>query len=104
MAATARSPEGNEPLKVLVAGVGHLGKNHARVYTELKGVVLEGVVDSDPARAREIGEKLGLSRERVRQLEARAIEKLDERVRPPPTNAIIMQKIATGSELKNATL
>ena len=60
MAATARRPEGNEPLKVLVAGVGHLGKNHARVYTELDGVVLEGVVDSDPDRAMEIGEKLGI--------------------------------------------
>ena len=43
MATSARRPAENEPVRVLVAGVGHLGKNHARVYTELDGVVLEGV-------------------------------------------------------------
>ena len=60
MATNARRPQGNEPIHVLVAGVGHLGKSHARVYTELDGVVLEAVVDSDPVRAREIGDRLGV--------------------------------------------
>jgi len=32
-------------LKVAVVGVGHLGKEHARVYAELPGVELYGVVD-----------------------------------------------------------
>jgi predicted dehydrogenase len=39
-------------------GVGHLGKQHARVYRELEGVQLVGLVDRDEERAREIGAKL----------------------------------------------
>ena len=57
---TPRRPEGKEPIHVLVAGVGHLGKHHARVYTELDGVILECVVDSNPAIAKEVGERLGV--------------------------------------------
>ena len=60
MPSPPRRPEGKEPIHVLVAGVGHLGKNHARVYTELEGVVLEGVVDSNSAIAKEVGERLGV--------------------------------------------
>jgi predicted dehydrogenase len=41
-------------LRVGVIGVGSLGQHHARVYTELPGVILAGVADADPARAREI--------------------------------------------------
>ena len=92
MAVTVRRPEGNEPLKVLVAGVGHLGKNHARVYTELGGVVLECVVDSDPARAKEIGEKLGvpyfaeITRELLSRVHAASI------VTPTPTHADVARQ------------
>jgi len=39
--------------KVAVIGVGHLGKQHARLYAELEGVELTGVVDILEARARE---------------------------------------------------
>ncbi|HTB62358.1 MAG TPA: Gfo/Idh/MocA family oxidoreductase [Opitutales bacterium] len=42
------------PLRAGVAGVGYLGQHHARVYTELPGVVLAGVYDTNPARAAEI--------------------------------------------------
>src|SRR5216117_505010 len=38
--------------KVAVIGVGHLGKQHARLYAELGGLV--GVVDIQKARAEEI--------------------------------------------------
>jgi len=44
-------------VKVGVIGVGHLGQHHARIYKELKGTELVGVVDSDPARAAEIAKK-----------------------------------------------
>lgn len=41
-----------------VLGVGNLGQHHARVYTQIKGVELVGVVDPDEARARELAKKL----------------------------------------------
>lgn len=40
-------------IKCGVAGVGYLGKQHARVYHELAGVKLVGVYDIDGARAKE---------------------------------------------------
>jgi predicted dehydrogenase len=40
--------------KVAVIGVGHLGKQHARLYSELEDVQLTGVVDILEPRAREI--------------------------------------------------
>ena len=49
-----------EPIAVLVAGVGHLGKEHARVYKELDNVELVGVVDAQQERAREIGADLAI--------------------------------------------
>jgi predicted dehydrogenase len=54
----ARRPGSNEPVNVLVIGVGHLGRQHARVYRELDGARLVGVVDSDPEKAREVGTNL----------------------------------------------
>ena len=53
-----RRPSSNEPVSVLVIGVGHLGKEHARVYRALEGARLLGVVDRDPERAREVGSRL----------------------------------------------
>jgi predicted dehydrogenase len=41
---------------VAVIGVGHLGKQHARLYSELEGVELSGVVDILEPRATEIAE------------------------------------------------
>ncbi len=49
--------ETRQPLRAGVIGVGSLGQHHARVYTQLPGVRLAGVVDADPARAREIAKK-----------------------------------------------
>jgi predicted dehydrogenase len=46
------------PLKVGVVGVGHLGKEHARIYRELPESELVGISDSDPAKqekAKELG-------------------------------------------------
>lgn len=41
-------------IKVAVIGVGHLGRQHARLYAELHGVELVGVVDILNSRAEEI--------------------------------------------------
>jgi len=41
-------------IKVAVIGVGHLGRQHARLYAELHGVELVGVVDIVNSRAEEI--------------------------------------------------
>jgi predicted dehydrogenase len=45
-------------IKVAVVGVGHLGQHHARIYTELPGVELVGVVDVAEARRREVACRL----------------------------------------------
>jgi predicted dehydrogenase len=44
-------------VRVAVIGVGHLGKNHARVLKELPSAELVAVVDTDPKKATEIGER-----------------------------------------------
>jgi predicted dehydrogenase len=44
-----------EPVRVGVVGVGYVGQHHARIYSELPGVELVGVVDIDEARLRELG-------------------------------------------------
>ena len=44
-------------LKVGVVGVGHLGKEHARVYAGLEDAELVGVVDSDADAARSVARK-----------------------------------------------
>lgn len=41
-------------VKVGVVGVGHLGRQHARLYSELEGAKLAGVVDAIEPRAKEI--------------------------------------------------
>ncbi len=48
-----------QPLRVAVVGVGHMGRHHARVYSELEGCELVAVVDKNLDRAREIAGKHG---------------------------------------------
>lgn len=49
---------GMGPVRVGVVGVGHLGCHHARVYTEILGTQLVGVVDTNEERACAVGETL----------------------------------------------
>ncbi|HOA99109.1 MAG TPA: Gfo/Idh/MocA family oxidoreductase [Candidatus Atribacteria bacterium] len=44
-------------MRVGVIGVGYLGQHHARVYSELPGVELVGVVDINKERAKEVAER-----------------------------------------------
>jgi len=46
-------------LRVGVIGLGAMGKNHARVYSELPGVELVGICDIEEELARTIAEKYG---------------------------------------------
>lgn len=45
------------PLRCGAVGVGRMGQHHARVYAEMEGVELVGVVDANYERAQEIAEK-----------------------------------------------
>jgi len=49
-----RPVSASDPLPVAVVGVGHMGRHHARIYSQMPGVKLAAVVDRDAARAREI--------------------------------------------------
>lgn len=50
---------GNHPLKVAVVGVGHLGREHARIYAGMEGVDLVAVADLKEDRAREVASASG---------------------------------------------
>jgi len=46
----------SKPLRAAVVGVGHMGRHHARILSELEEVDLVGVVDKDASRAQQIAE------------------------------------------------
>jgi predicted dehydrogenase len=48
-------------LRVGVVGVGHIGKNHARLYSELPRGRFTAIFDTDEARAKELAEKYGVA-------------------------------------------
>src|SRR5438128_12606912 len=47
------------PLRVAVIGVGHLGKEHARILAGLPGVELVGVVDANLEQAQVVARRCG---------------------------------------------
>ncbi|MCX6935588.1 MAG: Gfo/Idh/MocA family oxidoreductase [Verrucomicrobia bacterium] len=47
----------SHPIKIGVVGVGHMGREHARIYSELSGAELVGVYDTDPAAAKKVADK-----------------------------------------------
>ncbi|MCL2064713.1 MAG: Gfo/Idh/MocA family oxidoreductase [Candidatus Cloacimonetes bacterium] len=47
-------------LKIGVVGVGHLGKHHARIFSELENCQLVGIYDKIPERAKEIATQYGV--------------------------------------------
>jgi len=55
-------------LRVGVVGVGHIGKNHARLYAETEAVDFAAIYDTDATTARDI----------ARQYEVRATDSLEE--------------------------
>ena len=49
----------DKPIRVAVVGAGQFGRNHVRVWRELEGVELAGVVDSNSDRAGQIAAEFG---------------------------------------------
>src|SRR5260370_34008438 len=47
------------PLRVAVIGVGHLGKEHARILAELPEVELVGVADGNAEQAQAVARRCG---------------------------------------------
>jgi predicted dehydrogenase len=47
-------------LRIGVVGVGHIGKNHARLYAELPAAHFTAIHDTDPAIARRLAEEFGV--------------------------------------------
>ena len=52
---------GDRKIRVAVIGVGHVGQHHVRIYRELPGVELVGVVDIDPAKLQQSSECQGVA-------------------------------------------
>jgi predicted dehydrogenase len=48
-------------LRVGVVGVGHIGKNHARLYAALPSAEFSVIYDTDAAKARELGQEFGVA-------------------------------------------
>jgi len=48
-----------EPIPVAVVGAGHMGRHHVRIYKELPGAQLVGVVDRDLSRAKALAAQFG---------------------------------------------
>lgn len=46
-------------LRIGVVGVGHIGKNHARLYAELTGAQFTAIYDTDQARAHQVAAEYG---------------------------------------------
>jgi len=49
----------DKPIRVAVVGAGQFGRNHVRVWRELEGVELAGVVDSNLERAQQVAAEFG---------------------------------------------
>ena len=48
-----------KPIRVAVVGAGEFGKNHVRVWRELEGAELAGIVDTNAERARQVAAEFG---------------------------------------------
>jgi len=47
------------PIRVAVVGVGDFGRNHVRVWREMPGATLVGIIDPNGARAKEVAAEFG---------------------------------------------
>jgi predicted dehydrogenase len=64
-----------KPIRVAVVGAGEFGKNHIRVWRELEGAELAGIVDTNGERARQVAAEFGT--EVIRDLDALAAAGVD---------------------------
>jgi predicted dehydrogenase len=61
-------------IRVAVVGAGEFGRNHARVWRELGGIELVGIVDTDADRAREVAAEFET---RAIELDSLRLERVD---------------------------
>jgi len=47
------------PIRVAVVGVGDFGRNHVRVWREIEGAELAGIIDTNPGRAQKVAAEFG---------------------------------------------
>lgn len=64
-----------KPIRVAVVGAGEFGRNHVRVWCELPGADLVGIVDTDPKRAESVAAEFGTRV--IRDVDALAAEHVD---------------------------
>jgi predicted dehydrogenase len=62
-------------IRVAVVGAGEFGKNHVRVWREIEGAELIGIVDTNAERARQVAAEFGTRV--IRDLDALASERVD---------------------------
>jgi predicted dehydrogenase len=48
-----------KPIRVAVVGVGGFGRHHVRVWREIEGAELAGILDTDPERAEQVAAEFG---------------------------------------------
>ena len=63
-----------KPIRVAVVGAGEFGRNHVRVWRDLEGVELAGVIDTNPERAAKVASEFGTKV--IRDLDALAAERV----------------------------
>jgi predicted dehydrogenase len=74
----------SRPIRVAVVGAGEFGRNHARVWRELGGVDLVGIVDTDCERAHHVAAEFGT--EVITDLEALGCDRVDAASLAVPTS------------------
>ena len=72
-----------KPIRVAVVGVGEFGKNHVRVWRDLDGIELIGIVDTNAERARKIAGEHGT--QVIADLEALTSDRVDAVTLAVPT-------------------
>lgn len=86
-------------LRVGVVGVGHIGKNHARIYSQIPSVEFSAIYDTDKARAEEIAREF---RTRPADSMAEFVNAIDAASVATPTNthfAVASELLAAGKHL-----
>jgi predicted dehydrogenase len=64
-----------KPIRVAVVGVGEFGRNHVRVWREIEGAELAGIIDLNADRARHVAAEFGTRV--IPSLDALAAERVD---------------------------
>jgi predicted dehydrogenase len=84
-------------LRVGVVGVGHIGKNHARLYAELSGAQFTSIYDTDPSRAQGLAAEFGITAAASLEEFAREVDAVSIAT-PTSTHFDIARALLTGGK------